>query len=285
MLKKALFAFFPICALVLLTVGCGKGSDYSASANPAAQQVKYSEEDAKKFLDEGEFTFVVGFDANFPPYGFQNEDGELVGFDLDLATEVAKREGWKIELRPIDWDSKDAELESGAINCIWNGFTINGREDLYTWSEPYLDSSQVVLIRKNSGILQLADLAGKVVEAQSDSSGLKAINDDSYKELRASLKKFNEVPNFNQAFMDLQAHVCDAVVIDYCVAMKLLKDDDTCCLLKEPLVSEKYGVGFKLGNTVLRDVIQKNLDDMYADGTFLALSQKWFDGEDMRIVK
>ncbi|MCQ2403785.1 MAG: transporter substrate-binding domain-containing protein [Lentisphaeria bacterium] len=285
MLKKALFSLFSLCALVILTTGCGKKSDYTSSINPATQQAKYTDDDAKAFLEKGDFTFVIGFDADFPPYGYQNEEGELVGFDLDLAKEVAKREGWKIELRPIDWDAKDAELDSGAINCIWNGFTINGREELYTWTAPYVDSSQVIMVRKNSGILKPEDLAGKIVEAQADSSGLKAINDESCAELRKSLKKVIEVPNFQQAFMDLKAHACDAVVIDYCVAMRLLKGDDTCCTLADALVSEQYGVGFKKGNTVLRDIIQKNLDDMYADGTFLALSQKWFDGEDKRIVK
>ena len=285
MLKKALFSLFSLCALVILTTGCGEKSDYTSSINPASQQEKFTEEEANAFLKKGDFTLIVGFDASFPPYGYQNEDGELVGFDLDLAKEVAKREGWKIELRPIDWDAKDAELDSGAINCIWNGFTINGREKLYTWTEPYVDSSQVVMVRKNSGILVLGDLVGKIVEAQADSSGLEAINSDDCKELRASLKRLVEVPNFQQAFMDLQAHACDAVVIDSSVATRLLKDDDTCCTLREVLKAEQYGVGFKKGNTALRDIVQKNIDEMYEDGTFLALSQKWFEGKDVRIVK
>ena len=86
-------------------------------------------------------TFTVGFDAEFPPYGYKDESGEYVGFDLDLAQEVCNRNGWTLVKQPIDWDSKDMELDSGSIDCIWNGFTMNGREDEYTWSEPYIDNS------------------------------------------------------------------------------------------------------------------------------------------------
>ena len=96
-------------------------------------------------------TFVVGFDAEFPPYGYLDENGEYVGFDLSLAEEVCKRRGWEFVKRPIAWDSKDSELETGAISCIWNGFTMNGRETEYTWSTPYVDNSQVVVVRTDSG--------------------------------------------------------------------------------------------------------------------------------------
>ena len=88
-------------------------------------------------------TFTVGFDADFPPYGYIDDNGEYIGFDLDLAAEVCTRRGWTLKLSPIDWDAKDFELESGAIDCIWNGFTMNDREELYTWTDAYMDNSQV----------------------------------------------------------------------------------------------------------------------------------------------
>ncbi|MBQ4257363.1 MAG: transporter substrate-binding domain-containing protein, partial [Oscillospiraceae bacterium] len=119
-----------------------------------------------------ERTFTVGFDAEFPPYGYQDESGEYVGFDLDLAQEVCKRNGWELVKQPIDWDSKDMELSTGAIDCIWNGFTIDGREDAYTWSVPYIDNSQVIVVKEGSGISAAADLAGKTVCVQADSSAL-----------------------------------------------------------------------------------------------------------------
>lgn len=279
-MKQSLAAFLALFVMLALA-SCGK----NPASNAATTQDEHGYDAAAAQLDTGNFTLVVGFDASFPPYGYQDDNGELVGFDLDLAKEVAKRRGWKVELRPIDWDSKDAELSSGSINCIWNGFTINGREDLYTWSEPYVDSSQVILVRKDSPIYTKADLANKVVEAQADSSGLKALQDPSCDELRKSLRQVIEVPNFNQAYMELQAGTCDAVVIDYSVAVRLMKGNDVARVLDENLTTEQYGIGFKLGNTALRDKVQETLDQMHADGTFSTISKKWFDGEDVTIQK
>ena len=116
---------------------------------------------AQANTDEG--TFVVGCDAEFPPYGYKDEAGEYVGFDLDLAQEVCNRRNWKLVKQPIEWNSKDMELNSGTIDCIWNGFTINGRENDYTWSLPYVDNSQVVVVKKDSNINSLDDLKGKNV--------------------------------------------------------------------------------------------------------------------------
>ena len=98
---------------------------------------------------------------SFPPYGYRDESGEYVGFDLDLAEEVCDRQGWELVKQPIDWDSKDMELSTGAIDCIWNGFTMNSREDDYTWSDPYIDNSQVFVVAADSGIENKSDLAGK----------------------------------------------------------------------------------------------------------------------------
>ena len=140
--------------------------------------------------------FIVGFDAEFPPYGYMDDNGEYVGFDLDLAEEVCKRNGWKLVKRPIAWDSKDSELATGAISCIWNGFTMNGREDDYTWSTAYVDNSQVVIVKKDSNVHKLSDLKGKRLIVQSDSSALAALTgDDATKEnkkLAASLKDLQQ---------------------------------------------------------------------------------------------
>ena len=269
-----LSAFAVMGSLLFVGSGCTKNDE---EVSPS----EYVIEGTSK-----QFVLRVGFDAEFPPYGFRDDDGNLVGFDLDLAKEVAQRRGWGIELKPIDWDAKDAELNSGTINCIWNGFTINGREELYTWTEPYVDNSQVVLVKNSSGIKTLADLAGHVVEAQADSSGLAALNDEEHAELKASLKKVVEVPNFNQAFMELEAGVCEAVVVDEGVALSFLKEHSADFgILGETLKSEQYGVGFRLGNIALRDHVQETLNQMIEDGTFRTISEKWFEGKDVTIRK
>ena len=136
---------------------------------------------------------IVGFDAEFPPYGFLAEDGSYDGFDLAMAKEVCDRLGWEFEAVPIDWDAKDAELSSGNINCIWNGFTYTGREDQYTWSEPYVDNSIVLVVKADSGISSLADLAGKTVMAQAGSSAVDAVADkEGFKD---SLGGYIELPD------------------------------------------------------------------------------------------
>ncbi|MBR6470553.1 MAG: amino acid ABC transporter substrate-binding protein [Victivallales bacterium] len=232
-----------------------------------------------------DFVLVVGLDPGFPPYGFRNEKGELVGFDLDLAKEVAKRRGWKIEFKPIDWDAKDAELDTWTINCIWNGFTMSeDRLDKYTWTTPYVNASQVVAVKNNSDIQTLADLAGHVVDTQKDSSGLEAINSEEHAALKASLKKLTPVENYQIAFMELETGACEAVIVDDGVARDFLqKRPDQFRILEETLQDEQYGVGFKLGNNELRDLVQETLNQMITDGTFKAISQKWFNGVDMSI--
>lgn len=224
--------------------------------------------------------FIVGFDAEFPPYGYLDENGEYIGFDLSLAEEVCKRNDWTLVKRPIAWDSKDSELASGAISCIWNGFTMTGRENDYTWSTPYIDNSQVVIVRKNEDIKTLSDLKGKILVVQNDSSALAALTADdateSNKKIAASLKELQQVGDYNSAFMNLESGMVDAIAMDYGVASyQLSGKEDTFSLLKERLSTEKYGIGFKPGNTKLRDEVQKTLLEMLYDGTFEMIAREW----------
>ena len=254
-------------ALMLLTLLAGCGNNATTPDNGEQTQTK---------------TFTVGFDAEFPPYGYQDENGEYVGFDLDLAAEVCARNGWELVKKPINWDSKDMELETELIDCIWNGFTINGREDKYTWSTPYVDNIQVVVVGKDSGIASYADLAGKIVAAQAGSSALAALteNEDGSNDeniaLAESFEKLVEVPDYNTAFMNLEAGAVDAIAMDIGVAQYQLEQrGDAFVILDGTLAAEQYGIGFKLGNTELRDAVQKTLDEMAADGTFAKIAEKW----------
>ena len=225
-------------------------------------------------------TFIVGFDAEFPPYGYKNDDGEYVGFDLDLAQEVCDRNGWILKKQPIEWNSKDMELNSGSISCIWNGFTMNGREDAYTWTTPYVDNSQVVVVRKDSGITQLSDLSGKVVAVQADSSALAALTGEDASEenlaLAETFKDLQQVGDYNSAFMNLESGAVNAICMDIGVAnYEIASRGDKFVMLENRLSSEEYGIGFKLGNTELRDKVQATLLDMLADGTFEEIAEKW----------
>lgn len=233
-------------------------------------------------------TFTVGFDAEFPPYGFKDEKtGEYTGFDLELAAEVAVRNGWELVKKPINWDAKDMELSSGAIDCIWNGFTINGREDKYEWTEAYVDNSQVILVKNDSAIKTLADLKDKNVIAQTDTPVLKALQDGGDKaELGKTFKKLIIAANYNNAVMELESGAVDAVAMDIGVAKEKIKDSaNKFRMLDEIVMSEKYGIGFKLGNKELRDKVQATFKEMVKDGKAAEISKKWFEGKDVIVLQ
>ena len=199
-------------------------------------------------------TFTVGFDAEYPPYGYRTESGDYAGFDLDLAAEVCERNGWELVKQPIDWDAKDMELNSGAIDCIWNGFTMTGREDEYTFSKPYVDNSIVYVVRADSDIQTEADLAGN------------------------SFASLDEIADYNTAFMNLEAGTNDAIAVDIGVAQyQLTTKADKFRMLEEPLSTEQYAIGFKKGNEELRDQVQATLDEMAEDGTLAEIAAKYKD--------
>ena len=232
--------------------------------------------------EEGERTsLTVGFDAEFPPYGYMDDNGDYVGFDLDLAAEVCKRQGWELVKQPINWDTKDEQLSTGAIDCIWNGFTMNGREDNYTWTVPYVDNSQVFVVADDAGIATKADLAGKVVGVQADSSALAALEDEENQEnldLAASFADLKQFADYNTGFMELEAGSIDALAMDIGVANYQIAQRDGGFLIlpeKEYLATEQYAVGFLLGNEALRDTVQETLMEMVDDGivTFWGLPE------------
>ena len=226
--------------------------------------------------DDGTRKFTVGFDADFPPYGFK-EGSEYKGFDLDLAREVCARKGWKFVANPINWDAKDMELNSGSIDCIWNGFTIQGREDAYTWTVPYVDNSQVVLVKAGSSIKTLADLKGKIVGVQTDTPVQKALSKDGdKKELGATFKELVVMPNYNQAVNELNMGGVDAVAMDVGVAKKKMADlPGKFEMLGEIVMTETYGIGFKKGNVSLKDEVEATLKEIFADGTGAKIAEKY----------
>lgn len=263
-------------ALVLaavMTVGCLVTGCGSKSAESTADT-------AAETTAEGErTTFTVGFDASFPPYGYQ-ENGEYVGFDLDLAQEVCNRNGWELVKTPIDWDAKDMELNSGAIDCIWNGFTINGREDAYTWTEPYVNNTQVFAVKKDGDIASVADLAGKTVLVQADSSALAALKDEANAELTESFGELIEVKDYESALLELQQGSADAVAMDEGVAVAKQSKNENIAILDEVISTEQYGIGFKLGNEELRDQVWATLLEMKADGTVDKIADKYSMNKD-----
>ena len=265
--------FLAIAAAIVMAAGVMSGCSSSTTEETPVEGEETTEEGAEGEETAERTQFIVGFDAEYPPYGYMDENGEYVGFDLDLAQEVCDRNGWELVKQPIDWNSKDMELNSGSIDCIWNGFTMTGREDEYTFSDPYVDNSIVFVVLTDSDIQTKDDLAGKVVVTQAGSSALTALtneeDNDENLALAASFASLEQVADYNTAFMELESGLVDAIAVDIGVAQyQLTSRGDTFRQLEEPLSTEQYAIGFKLGNTELRDQVQATLNEMVEDGTF-----------------
>lgn len=296
-MKKTLAMMTAAVMVAGALAGCGSSSSTpaattaeatTAAATEAATDVATTEAGDTAAAAEGTVKtpsgkFTVGFDQEFPPMGFVGDDGQFTGFDLDLAKEVASRLGLEFVPQPINWDAKDMELDSGNIDCIWNGFTMQGREDAYTWVGPYMANNQVFVVTADSDIASKADLAGKAVEVQKDSSGLAALQGDA--ELSASFGSMTEVADYNTALMDLESGACDAVCMDSIVAGYQIKSSGKDMkILDDTLSAEEYGIGFKKGEDELAKAVYDTLMEMKDDGTVAKISNDWF-GSDVFTLK
>lgn len=260
-----------IIGLILLMVmaaaifaGCG-GTDKKA---PAAQ--------AKKKV-------VIGLDDSFPPMGFRDEKNNIVGFDIDMAREATKRMGVEVEFKPIDWSAKEMELNGKRIDALWNGMNITEeRKKNVLFSDPYMESKQLIFVLSGSPIKSAADLAGKVVGVQQSSIGEEVVNKDA--KLKASLKDFKTYPDMIAAFLDMKAGRVDAVVADEILGRYYMSKETGKYAAIEKPVGEVgiYGVGFRKEDKELRDKVQAVLNEMKKDGTSAKISKQWFGADIVR---
>ncbi|MBS5388000.1 MAG: amino acid ABC transporter substrate-binding protein [Clostridiales bacterium] len=270
MKRKVACMLAAVLTVSVVAAGCGKTTEGQSDGNEDKKTESTSDS-----VTNGGNTFVVGFDAEYPPYGYMDDNGEYTGFDLELAQAVCDIEGWELEKKPINWDSKDMELNSGSIDCIWNGFTMNGREDDYTFSTPYVDNSQVIVVSESAGIESLEDLAGKVVGVQAASAALDVLNGDQ-KALADTFASLNEFADYNTAFTELQAGALDALAIDIGVAKYQINSrGDGYVILDETLNKEQYAIGFKKGNDELCEKVNADLQTLTNDGTVAKLAEKY----------
>lgn len=223
---------------------------------------------------------VVGLDDNFPPMGFRDDKNNIVGFDVDMAKEASKRLGMEVEFKPIDWNSKEAELNGKRVDVLWNGLTITEkRKENISFTNPYMENRQIIVVAANSPLKNKADLAGKVVGTQEGSSSVEAIEKDA-----ATMKSFKELKKYGDnvaALMDLKTGRLDAVVVDEIVGRYYIaKKPGEYNVLTENFGSEEYGVGLRKEDKELLGKLQKALDEMKKDGTSAKISKQWF-GEDI----
>jgi ABC-type amino acid transport/signal transduction systems, periplasmic component/domain len=251
----------------------------TATATSDASAKDTSLDDIKK---KGEF--VLGLDASFPPMGFQNDNLEIVGFDVDLAKEVCKRMGVKLKLQPISWDAKEQELATKNIDCIWNGLSYNeDRAKAMTLSKPYMKNKQVVVVLADSKVKTLKDLSGKIVAIQNGSTASDAM--DANPDFKKSLKQLVKVKDNVQALMDMKVSGSDAVAMDEVVARYYTsKEAGKYRILDETLSDEDYVIGFRKGDKALCAEVEKYLSEMKSDGTLAKIAETWF-GKDITTVK
>ncbi len=275
--REFLAAFGTIAASAVLA-GCGGKTATTTGAPSDAASTPAPSGDDKSAAST--MKLIVGFDSAYPPYGYVGDDGSYTGFDLELAQEVGRRKGWEVQLEPIDWDAKDTLMNSGAINCIWNGFTIEGRENDYTFSEPYMLNAQVVVVKKGSGISDLAGLAGKAVITQTDSAAYDVLagEDAAQADVAATFASLETIGDYNTAFMQLETGAVDAVACDLSIAAyQLAAKPDAYEQLSEQLSSEHYAVGFKKGDEASATQVTETLKAMDKDGFVKDLCDKYAD--------
>lgn len=273
-----------LCLLMVMSVsilsGCGSKEKEVQPETPKTSETEAKVSEDKPTTDIGYETIVVGLDNTFAPMGFVDENGELTGFDIDLAKAVSGILGVTFSLQPIDWSMKETELTNKNIDLIWNAYTITPeREEKVLFTKPYLENKQIVVTMADSNIKTLADLSGKTVAAQAESSAIAAI--DSKPEIRDTFKQLATFETNNDCLMDLEAGRCDAVVADEVLIRYYisLKGAEKYTLLEEDFGDELYGIGARKEDTALIEAVNGAIETLKESGVAAEISTKWF-GED-----
>lgn len=272
-MKKLLAMILAIAMMTAVFAGCGSSTTQTEQKEEATTQAAAAAADA----GDGTFVFEHGFDLDYPPYSYIDDDGKTGGFDVEMAQAVCDYYGWEYQAVPFNWDAKDAELNAGSCDCIWSGFTMNGREDDYLWSKAYSDNTQMIMVNKNSDIKTLADLKGKIVGVQTSTSAYDMLNEGDQKELRDTFADMPVYETYTIAFNDLKAGAIDAIAIDVTSGNYLMSNETDYVYLDEELGSEQYAIGFRKDDTELCEKINAALDALVADGTYDEIGKKYPD--------
>ena len=275
-MKKKLFTLTAL--MMLLLVGCSGGAKpANDAANDAANNSGNAKQEAVAELDKSK-TYVMGMDDTFAPMGFRDEKGNIVGFDVDLAKKAAEEMGIKIECQPIDWTVKESELESGNVDLLWNGFSITPeRQKKVLFSDPYMDNRQIIITLKDSPINSKADLAGKRVTVQGESSALEAVmKDDAF--VKALAEPPVEYATNNECFKDIEAKRCDAIVVDEVLARYYMKQngEENYKVLEDNFGEEQFAVGMRKDDVALQEALNKALKMLKDNGTYDEIYSKYF---------
>ena len=267
MMKRIFLLLFA----AIMIISCGSNN---TANDQASEETSQADNSLQKVKDAGKL--VLGLDDTFAPMGFRDENGNVVGFDIDLASEVAYRMGVDLEIKPIEWSSSILSLNKGDVDVLWNGVTINdARKEQINFSKPYLNNRLVIVKSIDDDTINSKDdLAGKILGVQVGSNDEALTADPSSKNAK-EIRRYDVNVN---AFLDLQAKRIDAVIIDEVAAQYYISEKKAPFVVVEnsPLTEELYGVGFRKSDGKLLAEVDRILDEMKSDGKAAEISQKWF---------
>lgn len=220
---------------------------------------------------------LIGSDT-YPPYIYLNNDGTPAGIDVEIATEAFRRMGYAARFEVIDWEQKTALVESGAIDCIWGCFSMQGRETLYRWAGPYMVSRQVVAVNADSSIQSLSDLAGKTVMVQSTSKPEGIFLSGSDPRIPQTVEVFS-IEDRNVQYAMLACGYVDAIAAHETAILQYMKDNYAVFrILEEPLLVTGLGVAFaKNDSRGLDHQLNDTFAQMREDGTLERIVGKYLE--------
>ena len=283
-MKKRLVSLMMVSILVLGLAACGKVTEPAGDATEqntttAPTTSPSGDQSLQYILDKGEF--ILGLDDSFPPMGFTDDQGNIIGFDIDLAKAVCEKLGVELKCQPIDWETKEQELNTKNIDCIWNGLSVTPeRQKNMTMSKPYLTNNISLVVVNSSSIASMADMAGKKLAIQGGSSAEEALNDSTNTTFRDSLAEVLPFEKYDTALMDMETGNSDAVLMDTVMANYMItslgKDYK---VLDETLLADAYAIGFRKGDQALCDAVDQALSELKAEGKIEEIAKTWFGGD------
>lgn len=267
---KKLLALLLAAVLVLSLAACGKKETPESNGDVVTADPE-NKTDTKTETKK----FIMGIDAEYPPFSYLGDDGQYTGFDVEICKAVCEKLGWEFEIFGVNWDEKLVQLDSKECDCVWSGMTIvdSMKESGYVISKPYFDSRQVLLVKDDSGFNSTADLAGKLVAVQLGTSGETLLNED-LADLAATFGSVITCDSFLKCFTELGGGAVDAVFVDSPVAAKYMAENTGYKIIDENLGAEQYGIAFRSGDAELCKQVEDAVAALVADGTYAQIANK-----------
>ena len=266
---KKILALVLVLVMALSLAACGK-TDKKDDAQGASDDT----------VNTTKTTFVMGIDAEYPPFSYIDANGEYTGFDVEICKAACDLLGWELQVFGVNWDQKLVQLDAKECDCIWSGMTIldSMKDAGYVLSTPYYDNTQVIMVKEGSDIKSSADLAGKVVAVQLGTSGEALLADGGdLADLAATFGELTTCDSFLKCFTELGGGAVDAVIVDKPVAVSYAEKNEGFTVLDEGLGAEQYGIAFRSSDAELCEQIEGAVAQLVANGTYAEIAAKYPD--------